>query len=470
MDNPTFRQAGHRVVDWMADYLETVSARPVTPSVHPGEIARQLPSKPPEDGESLDAILHDLDTILMPGMAHWGHPRWFAYFPANTSPPSILAEMVTATLGAQCMSWATAPAATELEQVMMSWLGEALGLPAGLTGCIQDTASSATLVAILTARDRHADDHHRLTVYTSVEAHSSVQKSYHLAGFAPGQLRLIPTDDHFAMDPGALQQAIRHDRGADFIPAAVVATVGTTSSTAIDPVRSIGEITAREDLWLHVDAAYGGSAAVVPEYRHLLDGLEYADSFVFNPHKWLLVNFDCSAYYVRDVAALHRTFGSSPAYLATQADTKVVNYRDWGIPLGRRFRALKIWFVLRTYGLSGLREMIRRHVALAQEFAGWVDDDPHFLRVAPTPLGLVCFRAILARDADPSAEDRFTRRLLASVNRTGRVHLTSTELAGRAVMRMAIGGRTTTRADVVAAWDLIRERAAQDRRAIASGG
>jgi len=470
MNSDDFRRHGHQLVDWMADYMRDVGTLPITPAVRPGDIRRQLPSSPPESGEPFDNLLQDFTGIIVPGMTHWNHPGWFAYFPANNSPPSVLAEMLIATLGAQCMSWATSPAATELEQVTMDWLRQMLGLPEGFTGVIQDTASTATLVALLCARER-ATNHAaglaglagtgaRLTVYASSEAHSSIDKGVKLAGYGLEQLRRVPVDQAYAMVPDALERMIAADREAGFVPACVVATVGTTSSTAIDPLPRIAEVCRRHGVWLHVDAAYAGTAAIVPELRPLFDGVEQADSFVFNPHKWMLVNFHCSAYFVRDRDTLLRTFQVTPEYLRTAEDREVVNFRDWGIQLGRRFRALKLWFVIRSYGLEGLRELVRKHVRLARELAGWIEAAPGFELMAPVPLGLVCFRHRPAgMEMDDPRLDDLNAALLARVNATRRVHLTHTRLGGRYVIRVAIGQRQTERAHVEEVWRLIQEAA-----------
>ena len=465
-----FRRHGHQLIDWMADYMRDVGDLPVTPHVQPGEILGRLPSRPPAEGEPFERLFQDFAEIIVPGMTHWNHPGWFAYFPANNSPPSVLAEMLTATLGAQCMSWATSPAATELEQVTMDWLRLMLGLPREFTGVIQDTASTATLVALLSARER-ATQHSagreglagtgaRLTVYASSEAHSSVDKGVKLAGYGLEQLRRVPVDGSYAMQPDALDRMIAADLQAGAVPACVVATIGTTSSTAVDPVDEIAEVCRRYGVWLHVDAAYAGTAAIAPELRHLFDGIEHADSFVFNPHKWMLVNFDCSAYFVRDREALVRTFQVTPEYLRTAADSEVVNFRDWGIQLGRRFRALKLWFVIRAYGIGGLQAMVRHHVALARELAGWIEASPDFELMAPVPLALVCFRYNPSPAAgDESRLDEMNSALLARVNATRQVHLTHTRLGGRYVIRMAIGQRQTERRHVEAAWGLLQETA-----------
>ncbi|HEU5303924.1 MAG TPA: aminotransferase class I/II-fold pyridoxal phosphate-dependent enzyme [Gemmatimonadales bacterium] len=469
MNPDEFRRHAHALVDWMADYFERVGELPVTPGVRPGDIARQLPMLPPEQGESFERLFEDFRDIVVPGMTHWNHPGWFGYFPANNSPPSVLAEMLTATLGAQCMSWATSPAATELEQVTMEWLRCMLGLPRHFTGVIQDTASTATLVALLSARERAtkfaagmeglSQVGAPLAVYASDEAHSSIDKGVKLAGYGMRWLRRVPVDESYAMRPDALETMIAADATSGVVPACVVATVGTTSSTAIDPLPAIAEICRKHRVWLHVDAAYAGTAAIVPELRRLFEGVERADSFVFNPHKWMLVNFDCSAYFVRDRDELIRTFQLTPEYLRTAQDSEVVNYRDWGIQLGRRFRALKLWFVIRSYGVEGLRQMVRNHLALAREFADWVAAAPGFELMAPVPLGLVCFRYRPPGAADGRAADDLNRELLARVNASRRVHLTHTRLRGRFVIRMAIGQRLTEREQVQEAWRLVREAA-----------
>ena len=483
-DPDSFRRQAHRVVDWMADYLVGVGERPVQPHAPPGAILAQIPDAPPEMPESFERIMADFERIIVPGLTHWGHPGFFAYFPANSSPPSVLAEMLTATIGSQCMAWSTSPAATELEQATMEWLRQMIGLPNGFTGVIQDTASTATLVALITARDaktrgrngggraeRRKDGNgeeanglpvERLCVYTSEEANSSVPKGARLAGFRPDRVRLIPTHEDCSMRIDALEAAIARDRAEHLTPACVVATVGTTSTTAIDAVPAINTICRREGAWLHVDAAWAGSAAVLPEMRWIFDGVAEADSVVLNPHKWLLVNFDCSAYFVRDPDALLRSFSASAEYLTTAEGSRVPNYRDWGIQLGRRFRALKLWFVIRTYGVEGLRAMLREHLRLAALFAGWVDAHPDFERLAPAPLGLVCFRQIAVRGKPPGGTlDSLNERLLSRLHATGRIMLTQTRVKGRFALRLALGHLTTTEAHVREAWELITRTATE---------
>jgi aromatic-L-amino-acid decarboxylase len=463
-----FRRHAHAVVDWMADYLRDVGTLPITPATAPGYIRRQVPEAPPLDGEPFEALFDDFRRVIVPGMTHWNHPGWFAYFPCNNSPPSILGEMLTAAIGAQGMSWATSPAATELEQVVMDWLRQMIGLPAEYVGVIQDTASTATLVALLTARERATEGKAGahglaaagagLTVYASREAHSSIDKAVKLAGYGLDMLRSIETDEMFALRPDALARALERDRAAGLRPACVVASVGTTSSTAIDPLRPIAQLCRRHGAWLHVDAAYAGPAAIVPELRPLFDGMEEADSLVLNPHKWLLTNFDCTAYFVRDPAALLGTFQATPEYLRTAYDADVVNFRDWGIQLGRRFRALKLWFVIRSYGVEGLRDLIRRHVGLAREFAGWVEADPEFELAAPVPFGLVCFRW---RPPGRTEEemDALNARLLAAVNAGRERYLTHTRLGSRYVIRLVVGQRDTGREHVEAAWASVQRAA-----------
>jgi len=456
LDPEVFRAQAHELVDWMADYLAHVGEYPVQPQGQPGEIRARIPAAPPEAPEAFERILGDFKEQIVPGLMHWGHPGFFGYFPANTSPPSILAEMLTATIGAQCMSWNTSPAATELEQVMLEWLRQMLGLPAGFTGVLQDTASTATLVALITARDAKVRQLDRLTVYTSAEANSSVPKGARLAGYSPERIRLIETDERAALSVPALERAIAADQAAGLIPACVVATLGTTGSTAIDPLPAVATLCRREAIWLHVDAAFAGSAAILPELRWILDGAEHADSLVFNPHKWLLVNFDCSAYFVRDPAALLRSFAASAEILKASYDEKVVNYRDWGIQLGRRFRALKLWFVIRSYGVQGLQAMLREHIRLGKRFAEWVASDPRFELMAEAPLATVCFRQRGAGNVDA-----LNQQLLARLNATGRVFLTGTRLRGHYVLRLALGHLTTTEQDVAFAWELI-QRLAQE--------
>lgn len=452
-----FRREAHRLVDWMADYLGDVGAYPVVPSTSPGAVRAALPNAAPMHPEPMRRITTDFEEIILPGMTHWGHPGFLAYFPTGSTPVSLLAEMLTATLGAQCMSWQTSPAATELEQVMMEWLRQMIGLPEGFTGVIQDTASTATLVALITARDRLAAPVSSATVYASAEAHSSVVKGARMAGFREDLVRLVPVDEAYALRPEALAQLLSADAAAGLTPAAIVATVGTTASTGLDPLPAIADLAEQFGTWLHVDAAYAGSAAILPEIRPIFAGAERADSFLMNPHKWLAVHFDCTAYFVRDVAALHRSFAATPEYLRTAHDPDVVNYRDWGIQLGRRFRALKLWFAIRYYGVEGLQAMLRGHIALARRFADRLSTTPGWELLAPVPLGLVCFRHRPPEMAEGAELDQHNRRALARVNASGRVYLTHASLAGRFAIRLALGHAGTTEAAVDDAWTLLQQ-------------
>ena len=464
--NPTpeeFRRAGYAAIDWVADYLANLEHYPVLADVDPGAIRANLPTEPPMHGEPFEAVLRDLTAVILPGITHWQSPNFFGYFPANASGPAILGDLVASGLGVQGMLWATSPACTELETHVLDWLVDMLALPAQFRsdsaggGVIQDTASSSTLCALLAARERatgfvtdRGGIDRRLIAYASTQAHSSVEKAVRIAGLGSENLRLIEVDDTFAMRPDALEQAVTQDRQAGHTPCFVCATVGTTSSTAIDPLGAIGAVCRRHGLWLHVDAALAGSAALCPEFRWIHDGLEAADSYCFNPHKWMLTNFDCDCFYVADRASLVRTLSILPEYLRNRATESgaVIDYRDWHIPLGRRFRALKLWFVIRHYGVEGLQQHIRTHVGLAQEFASWVEADDRFALAAPAPLSLVCFRHL--------GGDEVNERLMTRLNRSGKIFLTHTKLAGRFVLRLAIGGTYTERRHVEEAWRLIR--------------
>ncbi len=465
MTNEQFRQYAHELVDWMADYLANIDQYPVKPSVKPGDIKAQLPQEAPEQGKAFQEIFQDFKDIIVPGMTHWQHPKYFAYFPANNSEPSILAEMLTATLGAQCMIWLTSPAAEELEERMMEWLRDMLGLPQNWSGVIQDTASTATLVALLTAREVATQfrinqsgwtGQERFRIYASSQAHSSIDKAVRIAGFGIDNLVKIAVDENFAMIPAELEQAIRRDLQDGYTPLCLVSTIGTTSSTAIDPVADVSTIAKLHGLWHHVDAAYAGSALLLPEMRWMGKGLESVDSFVFNPHKWLLTNFDCTAYYVKDKAALINTFSILPEYLKTAEDKLVNNYRDWGVQLGRRFRALKLWFVIRSYGIEGLREKIRNHIAWGQWLKTEIEQTPDFELMAPAPLNLVCFRYHPTGMDDEVGLERLNSTLLQKLNDSGKILLTQTKLDGKYVLRLVGGTNHLTFKDVQEAWVLIK--------------
>jgi len=468
MSPDEFRHWGHAVIDWIADYQRRVETLPVLSQVKPGGIRALLPAGPPEHGEAFDQILADVDRIILPGITHWQSPSFFAYFPANNSGPSILGELLSAGLGVQGMLWATSPACTELETVVLDWMAELTGLPARFRsdspggGVIQDSASSALLCALIAAREKTTNFASnakgcdgRLTAYTSSQAHSMVEKAAGIAGLGRSQLRLVPVDSQFALRPDRLEELIHADLAAGFEPCFVSATAGTTSSNAFDPLPAISRICREHGLWLHVDGAMSGAAAVCPEFRPLLAGVELADSYAFNPHKWLLTNFDCDCFYVADRAALIRSLSVLPEYLRNRATESgaVIDYRDWQIPLGRRFRALKLWFVLRHYGAEGLRGHVRRHVALAREFAAWVAASTEFELVAPSPLNLVCFAHRAGNDA--------SRRLLEALNASGKLHLTHTILDDRYTLRFCVGQTLTGPSHVRAAWELIQATASQ---------
>jgi aromatic-L-amino-acid decarboxylase len=465
-----FRRLGHSLVEWVARYRETMSSLPVMSPATPGSIRARLPVSPPEAGGSLDALLPLLDTVVLPGITHWNHPRFFAYFPSKTDLASVLADLVSSGLGAQGMSWQTSPAATEVEEVMVDWLRQLLGLSEQFTGVLQDTASTATLVALLCARERSTDHaqgrgglqepHPPLVVYASEMAHSSVEKAALLAGFGREFLRFLPTDAAHALDVEAFQAAVQADLAQGRRPCAVVATTGSTGTTALDPVQDIAQVARRHHLWLHLDAAMAGTAMVCPELRWMWAGVESADSIVFNPHKWMGVGFDCTAYFVRDPGHLISVMSTHPSYLRTAADAEVKNFRDWGIPLGRRFRSLKIWFVLQTLGAEGIRTAVRRDLALAQALAARVDATPSWERCAPTPLQTVCLRHLLP-GRTPAEVDAHNLALAQAVNATGRAYVTPAVVKGVQLVRVSIGALDTGPADVEAVWELLQSCAAR---------
>lgn len=468
MENSDFRKYAHELVDWMADYLEQLPSLPVKPMLQPGEIKNQLPSKAPEKGEEFENIFEDFKNIILPGMTHWQHPQFFAYFPTGGSEPSILAEMLATTLGAQCMIWLTSPAAEELEERMMEWLREGLGLPGDFTGVIQDGSSAATLVAILTARESASafninqkgfQGNEKFRVYTSNQAHSSVEKDVKIAGIGQANLVKINVDANYAMLPDILEAAIQLDIANGFTPLCVVSTIGTTSSTAIDPIRKIGEICQKYHCWHHIDASYAGTALLLPEMRWMNDGIELADSFVFNPHKWMFTHFDCSAYFVKNKNALINTFSILPEYLKTPEDKLVNNYRDWGIPLGRKFRALKLWFVMRSYGLKAMQEKIRYDIELGQWLKTTIENDPNFEIVAPVPLNLVCFRLKPPGITDESLLDQLNQQLLNQLNNSGKILITQTRLDGKFILRMVAGPTHPCKENFQIGWKLVRDNA-----------
>jgi aromatic-L-amino-acid decarboxylase len=467
MSTEEFRRYGHQVVDWIADYLSHPERYPVLSQNEPDQLKRALPSTAPERGEAMEAMLADLDRLIVPGVTHWNHPGFFAYFAISGSAPGILGEMLSAAFNVNAMLWRTSPSATELEEVTLEWLRQMIGLPESFGGVIYDTASISTLCAIAAAREavpglRVREDGlgasgAKLRMYASEHVHSSVDKSAITLGIGQAGLRKIASDAEYRMDAAALAEAINEDRANGWIPFCVVATTGTTSTTSIDPVPAIADICERERLWLHVDAAYGGSAAVVPEMRWVLEGSDRAESLVVNPHKGLFVPVDLSVLYCRKMDVLRSAFSLVPEYLRTAEGDEVKNFMDYGPQLGRRFRALKFWFVMRYFGVEGLRSRIRNQIALAREFAEWVDRSEDFEMLAPVPFSLVCFRAHPTDVTNEAEVDDLNERLMDEVNRRGKVFLSHTKLHGKLTLRLAIGNIRTTVEDVKLAWDELND-------------
>lgn len=519
MTSAEFRERGRQVIDWIADYLETVEHRPVLSPATPGSILEQLPQSPPERGEAWSVVMGDLDRIILPGITHWQSPSFFGFFPANTSGPAILGELLSAGLGVQGMLWATSPACTELETRVLDWLAQMIDLPSGFRsqglgevgavgggggseggGVIQSTASDGTLVALVAARHRALQrdpglEPDAMTMYTSTQAHSSVIKAAMVAGLAKGpddrtQVRLIETDAGYAMRPDLLEAALSTDRASGKMPIFVCATVGTTGTTAIDPLDKIGPVCQAHGAWLHVDAAFSGAACVCPEHRWTIRGVEHAQSFSFNPHKWLLTNFDCSCFWTTDRRSLTGALSITPEYLRNAASQSggVIDYRDWQVPLGRRFRALKLWMVIRHYGVEGLRAYIREHVRLGEVFEALVRGDDRFEIVAPRTSSLVCFAPRQRGDESIESCNLRAKALLESVNATGRVYLTHTVLPrfamsteagvvprvlpgpGRFTLRLAIGSTRTTEREVRSAWALLAQQIGTDGQGHGPGG
>ncbi|HET9014761.1 MAG TPA: pyridoxal-dependent decarboxylase [Thermomicrobiaceae bacterium] len=470
MNPEEFRRAGHQLIDWIADYRAGAADLPVMSRVEPGDVRAQLPASPPEQPEPFDAILADLEHVIVPGLSHWQHPRFFGYFPSNATLASVLGDLASSGLGVLGLSWQSSPALTELEETVTDWMRRLVGLSDAWSGVIQDSASTSTLVALLCARER-ATDHgqtrgglqaepHPLTVYASAQGHSSVEKDALLAGFGRDNVRAIATDRDFAIDPAALAESIRQDLAAGKRPCAIVATVGTTATTALDPLVPLAELAREHGMWLHVDGALAGSAMILPECRWMWEGIEGADSLVLNPHKWLGTVFDCSLYYVRDPQHLIRVMSTNPSYLQSAADGRVKNLRDWGIPLGRRFRALKLWFLLREQGVAGLQARLRRDLASAQWFAAQVDAAPDWQRLAPVPLQTVCVRHTPPGLAG-EALDAHTLDWAARINASGAAYLTPAVLDGRWMVRVSIGAEPTELGHVQNLWEIMREAAEQ---------
>ena len=469
MDIDEFRKHGHQLIDWMADYMDTVEKLPVRSQVKPGEISNCLKEKPPTNGEPMENIIKDFKTTILPGITHWQHPRFFAYFPANSSPPSVLAEMLTATLGAQCMLWQTSPAATEMETRMMQWLASMIDLPKKFSGVIQDSASSATLCALLTAREKATSwktnelgfmtISRKLIVYTSEEAHSSTEKGAKIAGFGKDNIRFIPTDNKFSMCANTLRKEIQSDLDKGFVPTCVVASIGTTGVGAVDPIKKIATLCKEFDIFLHIDAAWAGAAMILPEHRSMADGIELADSIVINPHKWLLTNFDCSAHFVKDPDALTSTLSILPEYLKSKESEDIIDYRDWSIPLGRRFRALKLWFVIRYYGVGGLQKMIRKHIEFASQVEEWINDSKNFELVAPRSLSLLNFRLLSKQSGKVLDIDKLNLKLLNDLNDSGTTYFTQNRVRGHFAIRWSIGQTNTELRHVKDAWAQIQQTA-----------
>jgi aromatic-L-amino-acid decarboxylase len=463
-----FRREGHRVVDWIADYQTRIGSFPVRARVAPGEVRGGLPTEPPREPEPFAAVLRDLEHTILPGITHWQHPSFFAYFPANRSLASALGDFLSTGLGVIGLNWQASPALTELEQLTADWVRQMVGLSAVWSGAIHDTASTATLVALLCARERASGFSLQsgglqalpqpLVVYASAESHSSVEKAALLAGFGRAHLRAIPVDDAFALRPDALRAALEADRARGFLPCAIVATSGTTGCTAFDPLEPVAALAREFGCWLHVDAAMAGAAMILPECRPLWNGVEAADSIVVNAHKWLGAVFDCSLYYVRDAEHLARVMSTNPSYLRTAADTLAVNLRDWNIPLGRRFRALKLWTLIRAEGVAGLQARLRRDLANAQWLAAQVDAVPEWERVAPVPLQTVCVRH-RPPGLDGEALDRHTLDWAERVNQSGAAFLNAAILAGRWAVRVSIGVEATERTHVEALWRRMQDAA-----------
>ncbi|MFP4620271.1 MAG: pyridoxal phosphate-dependent decarboxylase family protein [Bacteroidales bacterium] len=463
-----FKRYAHEMVEWIARYFEEIEDYPVKSQVKPGEIYRELPDEMPEQGESLSQMLSDVDNILMKGISHWQSPGFFAYFPANSSIPSLLAEMITAAISAQCMKWETSPAATELEEKVMNWLKGATGLPGFFQGTIQDSASTATLVSLLTAREKFNNytinengfvDQGPFRIYCSEETHSSIERGVKIAGFGRKNLVKMEVDGYYRLRADKLDEAIEKDKKEGKVPLCIIATLGTTGSTAVDPLPEIAGISKKHNLWLHVDAAYAGSALILPEYQWMIERVEEADTFVFNPHKWLFTNFDCSAYFVKDKQTLVNTFRLIPEYLKTRSDEQVNNYSDWTIPLGRRFRALKLWFVLRYYGLQGLQQKLREHIEMAGELKQWIEQHDDFEMLAPVTMNVLCFRYNPENIDSEEKLNRMNEQLLHKINETGEIYMSHTRLSGKYTLRMVVAQTDVEKRHVEKAWKVIQQKA-----------
>ena len=466
MNIEEFRDHAHELVDWMADYLSEIEKYPVKSQSKPGEIKSSLPDQPPMAGEDFSIIFQDFQNKIMPGITHWQSPNFFSYFPANSSYPSVLGEMLTASLGVQGMIWETSPAAAELEEIVLNWLKQMCGLPDNFHGVIQDTASTSSLVALLSAREKITNyginengfSDQKFRIYCSTEAHSSIEKAVKIAGYGKKSLVKLAVDENLALDPVKLEKQIIDDLSNDYIPVCVVSALGTTGTAAIDPIYEIAEICKKYNIWHHIDAAYAGSALVLEKYRPLIKGIESADSYVFNPHKWMFTNFDCSAYFVKDKEALIRSFEILPEYLKTNQDSQVNNYRDWGIQLGRRFRSLKLWFVLRSFGVDGIKEKISDHILWANWLAGELDQHKNFQLHKPQNFALVCFRLNPEAFSNQKLRNDLSKKLLDRINSGGKIYMSHTKVNGEFTFRLVAGQTYLTKNHIEKAWKLIREQ------------
>ena len=466
MDIKEFKEQGHKIVDLISKYFEEIESYPVKSQVKPKEVFNQLPENPPQTSEDFKTIISDFNNIIMPGITHWQSPNFHAYFPANNSYPSILAEFLTASLGAQCMVWETSPAAAELEERVLLWLRDAMGLPDDFEGVIQDTASTATLVSILTAREYISNfninnkgyQNQNYRVYCSTEAHSSIDKAVKIAGIGKSNLVKINVDQNYSMIPEEFEKAIKQDLLRGFKPLSVIIAFGTTGSTAVDPIEEISKIAKKYNIWVHVDAAFAGSAFILPEMQHYLKGIENIDTFVFNPHKWLFTNFDCSVYFIKNKEALIRTFEISPEYLKTKTDKQVNNYRDWGIALGRRFRALKLWFVIRSFGIEGLQNKLREHIQITKIIETYIKNHKDFELLAPINFNVICFR-YNPQNINKEELNLLNERLLNKINNTGEMYLSHTKLNGVFTLRLVIGQTYVNESHLETNWKKLTELA-----------
>jgi len=469
MSSKEFRKYGYRLIDWIADYFENIEDYPVYPAVKPGDIKKNLPESPPKKGESFKKIFSDFNKIIIPGTTHWNHPKFLAYFNSTCSGPGIFAELLSAALNSNAMIWKTAPSSAELEQVTLNWLRQILGLPENFWGIIYDTASVSTMHAIASAREEISHEIRQkgltglksipgLRLYCSEQAHSSVEKGAVALGIGLDGVRKIPVDNEYKMIPSELLKAVKEDRESGMLPFCVVATIGTTSTTSVDPVDEIAKICTEEKLWLHVDSAHAGITAVLPEMRTYFKGFDKADSFVFNPHKWMFVPVDLSAFFTRKPDVLKKAFSLVPEYLKTKEDSAVQNYMDYGIQLGRRMRSLKLWFVIRYFGVEGISEIVKEHLRLGKLFTSWVDEDPEFERMAPVPFSTICFRLHPPEINDENELNEINERLLDNLNKTGEVFLSHTKLNNRFVIRVSISGLKTEEKHVKEVWKLIKSK------------